>query len=63
MPGVANKVTTSSQARVPEAANSTVTFNIPPSVAMSTVQRETVASVAGKLGYVNTVFTSSLSTV
>ena len=49
VPGVASKATTSSHARVPDVASSTVTLNILPSVMLVIVWRDTVASVESQI--------------
>ena len=49
VPGVASKVTTSSHARIPDVASSTLTLNIPPSFTLVIVRRETVASVESQI--------------
>ena len=49
VPGVASKVTTSSHTRAPDVSSSTLTLNIPPSVTLVIVRRETVASVEGQI--------------
>ena len=54
LPGVTNKVTTRSHARVPDVVSSTFTLNVLPSVTLVIGWRDTVASVESQIGYVIT---------